>query len=129
MKKDHRIYKTTERDFALFKAAFTEWQKKLGLTEWKVCFEKIHLDDSYGWCWAHADGRIATVSMCDRLDITKGELLGWDPAETGRHEALELLMSSMEIVAGQRFIRPDDIVQARHAVIRRLEAVFDEMKV
>jgi hypothetical protein len=75
------------------------------------------------------------------------------PEEAARHEALELLMSDMEEVARARYIRPDDgwrgriidspwdgtisvrgvqciarsVVEARHAVIRRLENLLDHI--
>lgn len=119
------IYKTTKAEFERFKRTFLAWQRRLGLTEWRVCFEHGRCG-ACGEVNANADGRVATVIMCTGLDEAKGELLGWDAANTGRHEALEFLVTNLEVVAGQRYIRPDDIVQARHALIRRLEAVFDE---
>lgn len=116
--------KTTHKDFQRFKAEFILWQKRLGLTDWRVCFEHGKVKDAYAEIFANAEGRISTVVFADQCE---GEgLLGYDPKATGRHEALELLLSKLKDIARARDFLEADLDETVHAVIRRLENLFSE---
>jgi hypothetical protein len=110
--------RTTKKDFEAFKAEFIRWQDLLGLKDWRVRFHHERLENGVAACVCpDCESRLVGVFygfICDHA-----------PEEAARHEALELLMSDMEEVARARYIRPDDVVEARHAVIRRLENLID----
>jgi hypothetical protein len=110
--------KTTRAQFETFKRQFGQWQRNLGLTEWRIRFLHERTDSDVAACVeAHCESRIAVVVL--------GLVCDCPMEEVARHEALELLLSVFEDVARARYIRPDDVVQARHAVIRRLENLLD----
>lgn len=117
--------KTTRKQFEAFKAEVLRWQKRLGLTDWRVCFDHGQAKGAYGELFANREGRISTVVFANRCD---GDgLIGFDPVNTGRHEALELLLAPMKDIARSRDFRESDLDEAAHAVIRRLESLFDAM--
>jgi len=113
--------KTTRKQFEVFKSEFLRWYERLGLTEWRVRFHHERLEKGVCACvCADCESRLAPVYL--------GFVLDHSIEEVARHEALELLMSEFEDVARSRYVRPDDVVQARHAVIRRLENLLDGME-
>jgi hypothetical protein len=120
--------KTTRREFAVFKQSFLAWQKKLGLTDWRILFSHGHEGkDAYASICVNSPGRVAMVAMAKELEIETGALVGWNPRAAGRHEALELLLISMAEQIRIRKTPARDLQEfIKHAVIRRLEHVFDE---
>lgn len=119
--------KTSQKDFERFKAEFSRWQRLLGLTDWRVCFCRRKLS-AYAEIATDIEGRIATVSFGTEHDEKNYEDVGYCPVNTGRHEAIELLLAELVMLSTYRFIRLDEIDAARHAVIRRLENLFDTLK-
>lgn len=117
--------KTTRKDFEVFKAEFVRRQERLGLTDWRVCFEHGKANDCYAELFVNSEGRIATVVFGDECE--GDALIGFDPVAAGRHEAFEPLLSKMKEIARARNFRESDLDEATHAVIRRLEKVFDEL--
>jgi len=118
--------KTTARDFAIFKKEFLHWQKALGLTEWRICFKVGAFDTDYARIRADGPGRIATVEMTSIIDRNDDH---WDPRVSARHEALELLLMGLNHVAERRgSVTFDQILEADHAIIRRLEYLFDSIE-
>ena len=110
--------KTTRKDFEAFKAEFLRWQKLLGLMDWRVRFHHEPLDKDTAACITpDIESRITGVYL--------GFVCDHPVEEAARHEALELLVSDLADVAKQRYVRPDDVVENRHAIIRRLENLFD----
>ena len=120
--------KTTRKEFEAFRKSFTKWQKRLGLTGWRVCFD--HGDPgmrAYASIWADSEGRVAVVTFAKQIEIESGAMIGFDPVSTGRHEALELLlMSMMDLIRSKYKIEYTVHEEAKHDVIRRLEALFNE---
>ncbi len=116
--------KTTRNDFEKFKAEFLRWQRLLGLTDWRICFEHSSTTDAYAEIFANSEGRIATVvfgSTCE------GDAkIGYCPVNTGRHEALELLLARLKSLALARNVTRADVEEEVHAVIRRLENLFNK---
>lgn len=117
--------KTTKKDFERFQAEFLKWWKLLGLTEWRCVFFHEPLDGCYADICCDHSGRVASVRYSSRLPYDTGD---HDPLRHARHEALELLLASLENVARSRFCIPDEVVESRHAVIRRLESLLDGME-
>jgi len=118
--------KTTKKDFEAFKAAFSYYQDLFGLKDWRVCFEHGDAHQAYAEIFANCEGRIATVVFADKCD--ECGLVGYDPVNTGRHEALELLIAPLKDLARKRTFSEDDLDASSHAVIRRLENLFDSIE-
>ncbi|MFH1574261.1 MAG: hypothetical protein ABIG68_09775 [Acidobacteriota bacterium] len=110
--------KTSRKDFEKFKTDFRRWQRLLGLSEYNVSFFHVPLREGRSAeIRTSLENRLCEARMTTELDYKAGGL--------GRHEALELLLDHMDTLARYRFIRPEEIDAARHAVIRRLEDLFD----
>jgi hypothetical protein len=118
--------KTSKRDYERFKAEFRRWQLLLGLTDTKVYFEHGHCDKAYATIYWDCEGRVATVTFADKLS-GDGVMIGYDPISAGRHEALEMLVARLDSIAKSRYCFPDDIAEEKHAIIRRLEHLFDAL--
>ena len=113
--------KTTAKDFARFKAEFRRWQKRLGLMDWHVQFFHGKLQTDRGAeIRTNLEARLCEVRLAAEWDYRADGL--------GRHEALELLLTDLDTLCRYRYIRPDEIDSARHAVIQRLSNLFDEME-
>jgi hypothetical protein len=118
--------KTTRKDFEAFKAEFRKWQKRLGLADWRACFEHGHTKGCYGEIFTNIQARLATVVFGRAVD--RDGVLGYSPTRTGRHECLEMLLAEIKDIARARTFSEDSLDAAVHAIIRRLEALFDEME-
>jgi hypothetical protein len=117
--------KTTEKEFAHFKAAFRHWQGLLGLTEYHCVFRHQLVEGCFGGIHCNHLGKVVTVLFSTECPDRDRD--DYDPDRTGRHEALELLTARMDNLArGHCF--PDDIEEERHAIVRRLENLLDEIK-
>ena len=116
--------KTTKKDFELFRAEFRRWQQGLGLTDFRCTFRHQPADGCFGSIRCDHVGKCATVVFASNIpDVDRD---AYSPIRTARHEALELLLARLENIACCRYCFPDDISEERHAVIRRLENLFDE---
>ena len=118
--------KTTAKQFETFKAEFRRWQRLLGLTDWRVYFAHDKVKDAYAEIVPNTEGRIVTVFFGAEVDDKNGAKIGYDPSSTGRHEAFELLLAELKYIARSRSFNEDNLDAASHAVIRRLENLFDE---
>jgi hypothetical protein len=119
-------YHTTKTEFETFKKTFLAWRKRLGLTEWRVCFKHGPLEEMYASLMAHSEGRIVTVTLT--TEIPSDCVAHFNPKESARHEALELLTTTLDYIARCRHCQEEEVTEARHAIIRRLESLFDEME-
>jgi hypothetical protein len=117
--------KTTRKDFEAFKAEFLRWQKRLGLLDWRTCFAHDDVQGAYAEIVANKEGRVSTVFFTTKVDDKNGAKIGYNPVAAGRHEALELLLAEMKQIARARNFTEDGLDAASHAVIRRLENLFD----
>ena len=80
---------------AELEALCTEWQKRLGLTEWKIEVRlrrhyKMEDHGSWGECTWNAVRRTARISVLDPTDADPDGILPYDPEETLVHELLHL---------------------------------------
>ena len=120
--------KTTNADFELFQKEAGRWLEFFGLYEWRVEF--VHdpdEGDAAGWCSASLDDGVATIALFvnwgEGMSVTKERVLS-----TARHEVLELLMWPMFSVAVRRYTTYENINQARHNIIRRIECALDRLE-
>ena len=83
--------KTTKADFNAFKKSFIDWQNKLGLTQYDVCFEHAVLKSLYAQITTNQMGKTATV----RLNRDTGTGVVSKPQDDAKHEAIHLLLSRL----------------------------------
>ena len=120
--------KTTAAHFADFCSCVDHWQVALGLTDYSIniVHEKSHND--YASCTPNVPGRVATINLATIWDgdkkVTHAEL-----DKTALHEVLHLLLAELSWLGECRFLGPDDIEPAEHAVVRRLEHLLGGMRV
>lgn len=120
--------KTTQNDFELFKKYCLEYQKFFGLTNFKFYFYF-----EYGNSGKHAiincgelQDYIATFTfyedwgdeIVDEKEIDK----------IAFHEVCHVLLVRLNAIANSRFITEDEIREAEHEIIRRLENSIFNLK-
>ena len=115
-------YKTTAKDFALFKRECKWWIERFGLADWDVM-------------WSHEQDDPGTMANC-RSDYAMQATITlnavWEatrPTEkeiklTAKHEAMELLLAPLAILANARYVDRDSIPRESHAIINRLMRVL-----
>ncbi len=108
--------KTTAADFKIFKKAFVTWQLRLGLTQYDVYFEHVHLRRKYAELDVNQMGKCVTA----RLNKDPGEGHVSDPAADAKHEAVHLLLSRLSWLGSARYIEDNDIEEEEEAVVMRL---------
>lgn len=113
--------KTTRKDVERFQAEFKRWIRLLGLSEWRIRFHHEPLDNSMA-------AAIMPDCQARLVSVILGFTIDHPIEEAARHEALELLVADLGWLPSQRYVREEEINVVRHAVIRRLENLFDEME-
>ena len=119
------IHKTTGEQFKLFKRECEKWIKFWGMNEWKVYYDHNAnnvQDKERGWCWAASTDKVATLALTKDwgVDTPTSE----DIKYTAFHEVCELLLTDLDTLAKHRYSCEDEINEARHSIIRRLENVI-----
>lgn len=117
--------KTTKAQFESFKESFLYWQKELGMMDYRVAFEHVHLGKSYATIGVDHHGRGVVVSMTTDLDdATVVDVEGFDPAAHGKHEAIHLFLERLSSLAHSRFLLEREIYDAEEGMVRVLEKVL-----
>ena len=116
------MIETTPKQFKVFKKSARKWAKRLGLTQYRLDFERRPLGDAYATCMA--DGSLCVATMAMTSAICDDEVKLFDPKGCGKHEALHLLISRMHMLGQMRFIRNDELDEENEAIVRRLEKVL-----
>ncbi|HDZ15737.1 MAG TPA: hypothetical protein ENH60_12710 [Pricia sp.] len=113
--------KTTKKEFEMFKAEVKEAIDNWGLYGWEVSIRHANDPESpnaLAVCNADLPGRFSIISLS--TTISENEARERIPG-SGFHEAAELLLMPLYILASDRFATQDQIDGARHDIIRRLE--------
>lgn len=119
------VRKTTKKEFETFKREFRRWQKRLGLTDWKVYFSHEPLEEAYAQVTSSMLGATATVTLTTEVEDHAAD--GFDAAASARHEALELLVAPLEALAISRHVASGSVEIEKHRVVRRLENLLEEV--
>jgi hypothetical protein len=119
------MIQTTVRHFAVFKKEAEKWIDRLGLLDWRIEFE--HMDDPGGkparaWFRSQVEGRFAELGLSKNW--SGDPVTGHKLRETAFHEVCELLLCPIGWIAECRYAREEEIPEAIHTVIRRLENYF-----
>ncbi len=120
--KEH--YKTTKKDFVLFKQEVRKWIDILGLKSWDL--DIVHknngdMPSAVGWCRFNLIGRCATIGLAEKWEL---EITDKSIRKTAFHEVSELLTARLNVVASERCITQAEIEESVHELIRTLENVL-----
>ena len=124
-------HKTTSANFDLFRKKFLIWLSFLNLKQWSVdvVHEKppIELKGALSTCESNLEDRYAKVTFV--TDWGESEPTDGAIKDAALHEALELLMSPLDILARERYIQETDINNARHEIINTIQhTVFNYIR-
>lgn len=115
-------YKTTAKDFALFKSECLHWIEVLGLTDWEI--DILHCPrapENLADCIGSYD---MTATIILNTEWSETPVTPREIKLTALHEALELLLIPLSILADARFANKDGLVREQHAIINRLIRVL-----
>lgn len=116
---------TNKAAFDLFCKEARRRLTQLGLNDWEVYFEHVHLDGRYAACSFKRLGRKATISMST----------SWGPfaptaaslKRSALHEVLHLLIADLSCAGASRHATADELEQAEEALVTRLEKALGEL--
>jgi hypothetical protein len=106
--------KTTKKQFELFKKTFVYWQKKFGLTDYRIDFflEDIGSDAAR----IHSPHQTNTVTV-----ILNNEIAGIPIKQSAKHEALHLLLNNLVRYSYIRFsVDEEEVGLAEEKLVVRL---------
>ncbi len=115
--------KTTKKDFELFKKECQKWIETLGLKDWEVFY--THEKDKGLRSSACFDvvAKMATINFSKEWKSTP--LNNSTVKKSAFHEVTEgLLLARLIAVARTRFVNPEEVEEASHDIVRRLENSF-----
>jgi hypothetical protein len=117
--------KTTAKHFRIFKREAELWIDRLGLKDWDVTF--VHGDNPtgkpcYAWFSGEVEGRFCQIGLTP--DWTPTKITVGHLKKSAFHEVFEVVLCQLSWIAECRFAREEEIPEAIHVVIRRLENLF-----
>lgn len=118
-------YTTTKEHFKIFKKECAKWIEFFGLKDWEVRY--IHEKDYENL--ASISFNVSNGNVVFSLSIHWGTLKPTihELKITAFHEVVELLLARLRALARARYVTPEEIIEANHAIIRRMEnSVFKE---
>jgi len=108
------------KDFAEFQKWFKYFQKKFGLTGYKVYFKYEEVDGGYADITADQENMVVTVRLsslpCKDRPIK----------QSAKHEAIHLLLHRLEDCAVDRFTTSKDIYSAAEEIVFKLEDLITD---
>jgi len=113
-------------DFALFQTEFTKWQRRFGLTGYKVYFryEPFDFDNSFADIRINQGEMVVTARLNSNLrDKDKPHK---DARISAKHEALHLLVARLEQNARYRYSSENEIYEAAEELVVRLEGLIPD---
>ena len=117
-------YKITKKHFKVFKGAVHDWLEIYGLKDWLVSIilgvpeeHKSEAGEYKAICVSDLVSMQAEISINGKwLDEPTDQKI----KESAFHEASELLLSPLNILANTRYVLEREIEAARHEIIHRL---------
>ena len=117
--------KTSKAYFHRFKKAFLYWQKRLGLTQYRISFTNKYHPDDYAEITIMQLGKCATVLLTTELTGPSADSI-LNPEDHAKHEAIHLLLSRLTWLGQSRYIEQNDLSEEEEAVVVRLENVLEQ---
>lgn len=122
----HRM-KTSKADFERFKSEFIKWQKRLGLTQYRIIFEHKKINGAYAELFVQEKEKVATAILSSELHNEKP---GFNDGSESHafHEVIHLLLHRICYLGKERWTGSDEIPDEAEAIVVRLENAFAEYK-
>ena len=128
MAEESKKVTTTPEHFEIFKAEFLRWVTILGLTDWELFFKHTNPpEDSRAYIGYTTTYRCATVYLSPIWENFDEPPTDEQVRKVAFHEACELLLARLNILAQDRYLRHGEVTEAIHAVIRVMENVLFPM--
>lgn len=117
--------KLKKKDFKAFKREVTAHVSMFGITEWRVYFEFSPLSGANGECRADLLGMKAVISLNPVIEVAdNGRSTDEHVKEIAIHEALELLVIPLDIIARYRYATADEVNTHRHTLVNRIHKLL-----
>lgn len=117
--------KTTKAHYDEFKRHHAEYVRRFGLLEWAVQYRHALEDEGYACTEPKFKGKVATVTLAtdwgEVRPVNSREL-----RKVAKHEAIHLLTYSLYWHAAARYISPDTLEEAEHALVRTLDQLIPD---
>ena len=114
--------KKPNKDFLTFQREFKKWQKRFGLTGYKVYFLHKPLDDSFASININQGSMVATVKLNSILH--NDEKPHRNIKQSAKHEAIHLLIGRLEHNGRFRYSTENEIYEATEELVFRLEELI-----
>ena len=108
-----------KKDLELFKTEFKEWQRKFGLTGYKVYFKYEPIEKSFSEIRLNQGQMVATVSLNSKLPEKDRPFK--DIKRDAKHEAIHLLVGRLEQDGRYRYSSEAELYEATEELVNRLE--------
>jgi hypothetical protein len=120
------MVKTTPvKEFELFKREFLKWKKLLGLSGYRVYFDYEPLDSGgYADISINQNDMVATARL--NSNLSKRERCQRSVKQSGKHEAIHLMLSRLETRATDRYTSEKEIFESVEELVFKLENLIGE---
>lgn len=118
--------KTNKTQFQIFKKACARWIDFFGLKDWSVYYRHEYDEKNMASIVYNLQGKAATIYLSTEWNIRVTKKL---IRRAAFHEICELMLARLVICSRSRFVTDDEIAEAVHGIVRRLEnTVFDNRR-
>jgi len=111
------------KDFVQFTSYFKEYQKKFGLTGYKVYFKYEPIENGFASITANQNDMVATVRL--NSDLPDKDKPHKDIKRSAKHEAIHLLLFRLEHRTIARYVSEEEIYEAIEELVFKLEDLID----
>jgi hypothetical protein len=117
----------TKEEYKEFVEECKKWIEIFGLKDWKVDYLQEDLEGNWAECRVNGvSNRNVVIVLNKKVNESDEKLI--NIKRTAFHEVVELLIYPLEYLAECRFLQPEEIIDERHSIIRRLENSLFEME-
>lgn len=106
----------------MFQSECKKWLEFFGLKSWDVSYKMEYNNNIYASADIHYKARKATIILGDRFPAYDN--IKYRIKNVALHEVLELLLSSIDILARERTFDSIDFEKEKHTVIMTLINIF-----
>ena len=114
------------KDFLKFQKIFKSYQRLFGLTGYKVYFKYEPIENCFANISTNHPDMTATVRLNSK--VPNGEKPYRNVYVSAKHEALHLLLNSLEDKALNRHAQRDEVFEAVEEAVHKLEALIPDLK-
>ena len=110
------------KDFSMFQKHFRRYQKRFGLTGYKVYFKHEPIEESFADITVQRSDMVATVRLNSQLPDKAKPFR--DIGRDAKHEAIHLLLYRLEYLARCRYVSESEIYEATEELVFKLEELI-----